>query len=132
MGLLEKLTGLKVPYPGVRWGSHTGRILAATDAFRALPAEAQEVALTLPAWDFLKVSGEVYAKHIVEKTDTEETFSCCRRWDTTTPSKRFTSWRSKTAFSETSFMLSSSSSPCPSLSWRRKRSYALPLRTSFF
>ena len=74
MGLLEKLTGLKAPYPGVRWDSATGRILAATDAFRALPAEAQEAALMLPAWDFLKVDGAVYAKHIVEKTDTEETF----------------------------------------------------------
>ena len=74
MGLLEKLTGLKAPYPGVRWDSAGGRILAATDAFRALPAEAQEAALMLPAWDFLKVDGAVYAKHIVEKTDTEETF----------------------------------------------------------
>jgi len=74
MGLLEKLTGLKAPYPGVRWDSATGRILAATDAFRALPEEAQEAALYLPAWDFLKVNKEVYAKHIVEKTDTEETF----------------------------------------------------------
>jgi PAS domain-containing protein len=74
MGLLEKLTGLKAPYPGVRWDSAAGRILAATDAFRALPAEAQEAALMLPAWDFLKVDGAVYAKHIVEKTDTEETF----------------------------------------------------------
>ncbi len=74
MGILEKLTGLKAPYPGVRWAPTSGRLLAATDAFRALPAEAQEAALTLPAWDFLKVSGEVYAKHTVEKTDTEETF----------------------------------------------------------
>ncbi len=74
MGLLEKITGLRAPYPGVRWDPSSRRVLAATETFRALPPEAQEAALYLPAWDFLKVGDNVYAKHIVEKAEGEETF----------------------------------------------------------
>ncbi len=74
MGIIEKLAGLRAPYPGVRWDPSTGRLLAATDSFRAFPPEVQEAALYLPAWDFLKTGAEVYAKHVVHKTDTEEVF----------------------------------------------------------
>lgn len=74
MGILEKLAGLRAPYPGVRWDPSSGRLLAATDAFRAFPPEIQEAALYLPAWDFLKLNDEVYAKHVVHKSDTEEIF----------------------------------------------------------
>ncbi len=74
MGLLEKLAGLRAPYPGVRWEPSSGRLLGATDAFRAFPPEAQEAALHLPAWDFLKVGEEIYAKHITHKTENEEVF----------------------------------------------------------
>jgi serine phosphatase RsbU (regulator of sigma subunit)/PAS domain-containing protein len=74
MGLLEKLAGLKAPYPGVRWQPSTGKVLAATEAFKALHIGAQEAALALPSWDFLRVDGEVYAKHITESAADEEVF----------------------------------------------------------
>ncbi len=75
MGLLQKLTaGLSVPFPGVRWNPETGKVLSTTEAFRTLDADLQEKALALPAWDFLIENGQVFSKHIIERSESEETF----------------------------------------------------------
>ncbi|GIV23460.1 MAG: SpoIIE family protein phosphatase [Bacteroidia bacterium] len=74
MALFGLQTTLKAPFPGVRYEPATGKVLARTEAWDYLSPELQEKALLLPAWDFLHENGHIWAKHIVEETDTTQTF----------------------------------------------------------
>lgn len=74
MALFSGVATLKAPFPGVRWNPTTGKILARTEAWEALPPALQEKALTMPTWDFLAENGQVWAKHVVQQEGEVETF----------------------------------------------------------
>lgn len=74
MALFSSVASLKVPFPGVRWNRTTGKILARTEAWDALPSTLQEKALAMPTWDFLSENGQVWAKHIIQEEEEVETF----------------------------------------------------------
>lgn len=74
MALFRLSSDLKAPFPGVRWEPHTGKILSRTDTWAALPEPTQIAALTLPAWDFLEVDGQRWAKYLLEQNENTEAF----------------------------------------------------------
>lgn len=74
MLLFKASSSLKVPFPGVQWDKHEGKVLLRNEAWDALPAPIREAALQMPAWDFLHEEERIWAKYIVEETEKTETF----------------------------------------------------------